>query len=135
MSRPLPSQPPCHQHLVPADRPTHLAEFSDELPAHPARARRWHDVRRDRQRSEIAAPVPLRGRRAQCDALGAVPDGVRGVFDVGAGDVAAVDREQGATDAEVRVGACASLGSTRVHVGFWLGVGCMDVRRLEGARG
>jgi hypothetical protein len=93
-----------------------LAELAQELAAHAARAAEVVHVGRDRDGLEAAHPVPLHHGGAHGDPLRARPDGVRGVFDVGARDDGAGwgggFEEQGAADAEEGVGAFAGMLAT-----------------------
>ena len=95
-----------------------LAELAQELAAHAARAAEVVHVGRDRDGLEAAHPVPLHHGGAHGDPLRARPDGVRGVFDVGARDDGRAGwgggfEEQGAADAEEGVGAFAEMLAAR----------------------
>lgn len=77
---------------------------NSQLPAHPTGARGRADVRGHGNGLELA--VAVGDGLGEGHALGAGADGVRGVLDVGAGDVGVAGRGEGhGADAEVAVGA------------------------------
>lgn len=87
----------------------YLAELPEELPTHPAwTCRGANHVRGDRNGLEVAIlPAGAHGR-ADCYALGAGSNGVRGILDVGTEDsagrgVARAFIEDSTADAEMRI--------------------------------
>lgn len=71
------------------------------MPAHPTRARRRRDIRRDAERLE--ALMPLRHGLPERNSLGAGPYGIRCVLDIRSVDKLAVVCEDRGADAESRV--------------------------------
>jgi hypothetical protein len=94
------------------DRHTPIAKLADELPAHAAGARVLVEIGGHGDGLDHAGPVALGHRPADGHALGAGPDRVGGVFDVGArydgavelrgelGRIPALDKD-GASDSEL----------------------------------
>ena len=106
------AQSPHNRLPTPVEHPdpdTDPQEFPQALPTHPTWTRRLAlDVRRHGQRAELPVPQAQGAdRRRQRTALGAQADWVRGVFDVGAGDVGVHwgGGQEGGADVEVGVGA------------------------------
>lgn len=95
-----------------------MAPSNSQLPAHAARARWRANVRRHGHGPEL--PVALDDGRPKGHALGARPDGVARVLDVGAVDVRGAVDEQRRAHAEAAVGAV-RRGLGRGRAGLELG--------------